>query len=183
MKIALRILLLAFVALILIYAPVAKADTFVVYPPGWYENGVGPFNQLAMFMITPGLTFSPGGGFFALSSYWSAYTGGVINPGYAYALGAYVTLEDFNFAVVGASLPADFSFYFFALDGATVVDSGIVTIYTNGNGGMDHFTWTPLDPDTYNTMDTSAVPEPMTLLLFGSGLMGIGGLVRRKLLA
>jgi hypothetical protein len=53
----------------------------------------------------------------------------------------------------------------------------------HANGGYYELQNAFITTDVYqlNSLTATTTPEPVTLLLFGTGLMGIGGMVRRKL--
>jgi hypothetical protein len=70
-----------------------------------------------------------------------------------------------DLSVSFASLPADFA----AFLGTPSGFAANTNIYIQGSTGQS------ID------VNIQPVPEPATLLLFGSGLLGLGGLVRRKL--
>jgi len=63
-----------------------------------------------------------------------------------------------------ANLPADFA----AILGAPSGLAANTNIFIQGGTGLD------------TTINIQSTPEPATLWLFGSGLLGLGGLVRRK---
>ena len=67
-----------------------------------------------------------------------------------------------------------------------VTNVGYVNLYYDGNGyrntvenedGLGGYVDTPV------TASFSSTPEPSTLLMLGSGIIGVGGLIRRKLKA
>ena len=87
---------------------------------------------------------------------------GTILSGSGFAFGGTV---DLDLSVVWTTLPADFAAFLGSSTGA-----GINTnVFIQGGTGQS------IDVNIQPT------PEPATLLLFGTGLLGLGGLVRRKL--
>jgi len=79
---------------------------------------------------------------------------GLVIGTYALSSGTPFTLENLNFMYTGATGPATLEF----LGTATGDQTAFVT-----------------------DASITATPEPVTLMLFGTGLMGIGGMVRRKM--
>jgi hypothetical protein len=64
----------------------------------------------------------------------------------------------------------------------TTSDYWVLEWHANG-GGYYELQNSLVTADVYRleTLTATSTPEPVTLLLFGTGLMGIGGMVRRKL--
>jgi len=74
-------------------------------------------------------------------------------------------LDMLTLSVSFASLPADFAAFLGAPSGV----AANANIFIQGGTGLD------------TVINIQSTPEPATLWLFGSGLLGLGGLVRRKL--
>jgi hypothetical protein len=133
------------------------------------ENGVGNYDSMEVFMFSGGSEWT-GTGFSSFSN--GSWSGEIINPGYAMAQGDAVTNMTFNLSGTDVGPPNVFSFDFLAWNGTTLVEHVGATY----NGGWHFSAPFVSDADDY---DRSAVPLPPSLLLLGSGLMGLGFL-RRK---
>jgi hypothetical protein len=109
------------------------------------------------------------------------------SPGFYDSNIIYGTQGPFNFDNAGAS---------FELLGSQGQDLGDVNLFQDANGFLDlhYYEAAYLDPtgrgdDITETLTTlsvtnttpSAVPEPGTLALFSTGMLGLAGLIRRKL--
>jgi hypothetical protein len=64
----------------------------------------------------------------------------------------------------------------FSTRGTSNVGDGVV--WQQSNAGIKQFTWSD---NTAFSVSTSSVPEPSTLLMLGTGLLGGTGAIRRKL--
>ncbi|MGA3126218.1 MAG: PEP-CTERM sorting domain-containing protein [Candidatus Korobacteraceae bacterium] len=162
MKNVLRILAFTVVALGLFYAPAAKADTFDFTYSGSGYSASGVFttgNAGSPFTVT-GITGTADGS--AITSL-SLYAGADQLLYFPPSGGSYADGAGISFATLSG---VDYNIYAY-------------------NGGI-YLLVSTVDPVGYPEngvpITMSAVtPEPITLLLFGTGLMGIGGMVRRKL--
>jgi hypothetical protein len=161
----------------LAYSPtVLLADTLTPVAPGsnpgdwsqeWLESGAGLFNQIDLFLETPGVTFFPPG-LTSASGPWNEID---VNPQFAYAtFGATNLLYFFTNFTPDPSVPLTFDFY--ALLNGNVVDSA--------TAAWDGSNWT-IEADG-KTIDgeNMATPEPASLALLGTGLLGLALVVFRK---
>jgi hypothetical protein len=165
MKNVLRILAFTVVALGLFYAPAAKADTFTFTFSGGGNTASGVF--------TTGNAGSP----YTVTGITGTVDGSAIT-----VLSSYAGSDQLLYFPATGGFYADFAGISFAT--ANGVDYNI-TNYPSASGNFINIS--TLDPGGSGafvapiTMSVTATPEPITLLLFGTGLMGIGGMVRRKL--
>lgn len=128
----------------------------------------------------------------------TAYISGVIlEPGTAIPTsltdltGVCISLESFPYSLCNSTgeLPVSRSsenngqdFYLIAMP-ISSVHAGINTwtLFTYGGfNGSNDFSLVSRDTESF---DISSVPEPSTFLMLGTGLLGIAGVVRRKMLA
>jgi hypothetical protein len=203
MKNILRILAFTVVALGLFYAPAAKADTFTLTASS--SNGVtvtanmtGTFLSSGEYLInsiTSGNVVVP----VSVTSLTAGSIAGGLEPNPSSPAGPVFTTangqfyaDDVLFLNAGNFLFDNAGLVFFVGNGCTVGsgcpefniynttgnNNGQEWLINSGGGGV----WLDNFSITDNTTHTSyGTPEPVTLLLFGTGLMGIGGMVRRKL--
>ena len=152
---------------IVVFAVTARADTI----QAWNESGVGTFDKVDAFIQTPGVVFGNPG----ISSAWTDVN---VNPTFASATGPATTSFDFSTFFVG-NTSEKFVVNFYALMDGTVVDSAKLTYPVNGQP----YGWEvdPLCAKHFGEENTAVTPEPGTLLLLGTGLFGLGFLLRRKM--
>jgi hypothetical protein len=170
-----------------VYLPgMAYAD----YVQSWYENGwygtpatQKTWDKAEAFLVSGGTWTEPG-----LTIAVTGWAATLINPTYALATGPTFT----------SSSQGNFYFTTYATDRTGTNPFVFDWILSNGNTivGFDRLTWTPADGGGWTLTESqipaaqfteqssqenrSAVPLPPTMLLLGSGLVGLGLLRRRK---
>lgn len=170
-----------------VYLPgMAYAD----YVQSWYENGwygtpatQKTWDKAEAFLVSGGTWTEPG-----LTIAVTGWAATLINPTYALATGPTFT----------SSSQGNFYFTTYATDRTGTNPFVFDWILSNGNTivGFDRLTWTPAAgggwiltesqipaaqfTEQSSQENRSAVPLPPTMLLLGSGLVGLGLLRRRK---
>ena len=160
-------ILIAFVAF---SSCVARADTT---QQAWNESGVtgnGTFDTIDLFIQTQGVVFSNPG----LSSVW---TNTNVSPTFAFATGTATSSLDFS-SYFSGNTSTTFVVDFYALLGNTVVDSAKMTYPVSDQP----YSWQIGSLATsFAQENTSATPEPSSLIMLGTGLLaGAGFLFKRR---
>ena len=186
----------ALVAVLLIGAPTAFANNLLTNGSfqngdfsGWTQGG----NFEDTFVENGSFSYYPGGQ--DGDGYWAALgpvgTDGTLSQTFATTAGTHYTFS-FWFASNGDN-PSDFSA---SWDGTSVLsltnpNTGVpwtLFSFTETGTGSDTIQFSFRDDPEYMALDNVSVstsgggttPEPSSLLLLGSGLLAVGGVVRRK---
>jgi hypothetical protein len=177
-----KLLAVLFVLTLTLMAVPAMADTafsqqFNDKPP--YSVSAPGVNTVEVFMETSTVSLvSPKGISGFPDSSWSETS---TSPTFSIASGS--VNDNLNFTVNFANgLGTPFTIDFYALYNGAVVDS--TGFYYDGKGTGDNpiSNWSATALATsFANENTSPVPEPASLMLLGSGLLGMAGMARRKL--
>lgn len=149
----------------------------------WTENGVGYFDKMEIFMISSSADFDAQG----LANFtYRSWKGELINPDYALATGDPITKTSFD-TIFNSDPFQPLIFDFLAWKGTTLLERVKVTWDTSD---WSHFSLSSEDDPTYNRspisdplypeINPNPVPEPASMLLMGSGLLGLAGWGRKK---
>jgi hypothetical protein len=167
-------------------------------PYNLFNFGTATFTTaLATGFTSTSVTFGAGGSIVLVANAaMASATGGVIPNGAPLFTGSFsgpTTLSQINFCT-GTCNPATFNFHY-NLTGPVsgVLDSSVLQYFNLGSspGAAGFFFSTQLGfigpSDPYGTVENGGlsvvVPEPGTLALFGTGLIGVAGFIRRRLKA
>jgi hypothetical protein len=145
------------------------------------ETGVGNFDAMEFFMVAGGSEWINGA--YAFSN--GSWLGEVVNPDYAKATGNAITNLTFNLNGTNVGPPNVFTFDFLAWDGGILTGTLKEHVSATYNGGWSFGAPIIADVNNYDRIDASigsnaVVPLPPSVLLLGSGLLGLGFLPRRK---
>ena len=152
----------------------ASAD----YVQTWSENGLyggtyKTWDTAEAFLRTPAISWAGTGLTIESGTGWTA---ALINPQYALATGsAYDVQNSENFNFTTSTTAGSFSFDWVLSSGGNIVGVDHLT-WTSGGG----WTGTEIPSASAPVENRSPVPLPPTLLLLGSGLVGLLLLRQRK---
>jgi hypothetical protein len=146
----------------------------------WIANEAGSYDTIEMFVTSPDPDFDLTGLLdYGTPSFSSAgWAVGLVNPNYSLASGTTASNLNMNLAFTGSVAPVDLDFLYWL--GGNLVASGWID-YNPAVGG--YAGWTSgvysngVDGGNY---DRNPVPEPATMLLLGSGLVGLARWGKRK---
>jgi hypothetical protein len=170
---------IVFAGLLLTTAVAAKADVFAVGAPGaspndwnqeWNESygSAGTFDTVDAFIETAGVTFASPGIAFGTSG----WTDTDVDSMFSTATGPTTSFLDFTTDfTTDSSVPLTMDLY--ALLDGNVVDSTSAT--------WDGSSWSYGAVQGISAEDTAPTPEPSSLMLLGTGFLGLVGVMRRKL--
>ena len=149
--------------------PWSVAGTGVNGIEAFIINDVGSENT--DFELGAGFSLTDGDGLALFSE--AGWNGSIINPDYALATGPSNIVNPFQFATLFTGNPANQNF---ALDLLIYVPGGLAGTARLGWNGQEivSLNWEPFD------YDRTPIPEPATMLLLGTGLVGVAGATRRR---
>jgi hypothetical protein len=135
------------------------------------EEGVGNYNRMEAFMITAGDAFEADG-FVNLSA--GGWSGSLVREDYIIAVGTTQNWMQFDIKFMGTS-SNPLVFDFLAWEDSVLREAARAT--WNGCG----WSFAAAPNGMQYDRAAAAVPEPATLLLLASGLIGLAGFGRKKL--
>lgn len=150
----------------------AEAPAYLINP------SAAGIDVLEAFIVTPGVTFdSTTAGFVNLDNGWSAM---IVNPTYAVEYGPLSSSLTEDLAFTGSIPPTAVDVYGFTGCAAQMpsisacpVEDLTDAYQATGNGG-GYSTWTPtVTSNDLPSEDSAATPEPASILLIGTGVIGL----------
>jgi hypothetical protein len=168
MKKGLLIFLLLSFSLLIGPANPASAWTYNIGDDGWWNGTHYNLDKLEFFILSPGTFANPSQTDFSVPGWQAAW----VNPTYSVATGpgAGAVFWTFHFA---DPYSGPITLDWLAYSGGNFLGDARVT-FTGGSFSYNNL----INPDP-SSYDRSAVPLPPTVLLLGTGLLGLLGL-RRK---
>ena len=140
------------------------------------ESGVGPFNNILFIITTPGITMGDAGNPTGLNAFApndnSSWGSSLMNPQTSWGFDNWY----------GVGYPTEL--YFNATFSSNPDQAFNALFYAYNDNNLVEFSNVSWDGSNWNVspaQSTPAVPEPASLVMLSSGLMGMGGILRRKL--
>jgi hypothetical protein len=96
-------------------------------------------------------------------------------------IGSDISMQNTFYLDFASALTTPFQLEIYATENGTILPTSLQAYKYdgggNGNSSQSEGDWSNIDPNTF-----TAVPEPASLMLMGSGLLGLAGFARRRFL-